>query len=110
MAELGKLYTSVRLGLDTGDSSKTLIAAPGTGMKIRIYRILYIPVIQANQLITIATGATTFLRVPANINIGYPIDTGWLNGGILGVAATALIATPASAGPAGDIFVVYTID
>jgi hypothetical protein len=107
---MAKGYNTVRVALAAADATKTLIAAPGTGMAIKVWRIRYNPTTQAAQAITVATGATTFMLIASNIGIGIPFDSTWLNGGILGVAATALIATPAAAGPAGDFFVTYTIE
>jgi hypothetical protein len=107
---MAKGYNTVRVALAAGDASKTLVAAPGTGMAIKIWRLRYNPTTQSNNAITVATGATTFMVIAANIGIGIPFDTDWLNGGILGVAATALVATPGAAGPAGDFYITYTIE
>ena len=103
-----KLYTTVKVDLLAGDSTRTLIAAPGTGVSLVIFRINYISKTSAAQALNVATGATNFLNFAASIAAHTVIDTGWLDGGIIGVSATALIATPASAGPAGTFFVTYT--
>jgi hypothetical protein len=107
---MAKGYNTVRVALGASDSTKTLVAAPESGMAIKVWRIRYNPTTQAAQAITVATGSTTFMIIASNIAIGVAYDTGWLNGGILGAAETALIATPASAGPAGDFFVSYTVE
>ena len=110
MSDLGKLFTTVKVDLAIGDSTKTIVAAPSAGVAIRIFRILYISKTSASQALNVATGATNFLNLAIDITAHVIIDTGWLDGGILGVAATALIATPDAAGPAGSFYVTYVTE
>jgi len=101
--------TTVKVDLAASDSTKTLVAAPPADVKLKIYRISYISKTSAAQALAVATGATNFLDLAASITAHAIIDTGWLEGGITGVAATALIATPSAAGPAGSFYVTYTL-
>lgn len=105
--ELQTSYISVRVALLAADTTRTLIAAPPAGVRIRIFKITYVSVTSAAQAVVVAAGATTVLNLGASIAAGRVPDTGWLEGGMLMPAATALIATPAAAGPAGDFFVTY---
>ena len=110
MSDLGKLYTTVKVDLLAADTTRTLVAAPDTGTSIRVFRILYISKTSAAQPLNVATGATNFMNLAAEITAHIILDTGWLDGGLAGVAATALIATPDAAGPAGTFYVTYAID
>ncbi len=93
--------------LGAGASTLTLIGAvPGGGIKL--YRLWYYSQTSAAQVITIAAGSQTILTLAASVTAHAVIDTGWLDNGVLLTAATALIATPAAAGPAGTFFVTYT--
>jgi hypothetical protein len=110
MSDLGKLFTTVKVDLLAADTTRTLVAAPGDGVVIRVFRILYISKTSASQALNVATGATNFLNLAIDISAHVIIDTGWLDGGIAGVDNTALIATPAAAGPAGSFYVTYVTE
>lgn len=105
----GAGFNTALVPLAAGDASKTLVAAV-TGMRIKVFRLAYLPNVSAAQLISVATGATVFHIIASGTAVNAFIDTGWMNGGVVGVVSTALIATPAAAGPAGTFVVVYTIE
>ncbi len=95
------------LALAAGASTLTLISAPPVGQS-KLYRLWYYSQTSAAQAITIAAGSQTVLTLAASVTAHAIIDTGWLDNGIELTEATALIATPAAAGPAGTFFVTYT--
>lgn len=101
---------SARGGLLAADTSRTIITAPPAGNRIRVYRICYVSETSSANVVTVAAGATTLLTLAASVTAHVVIDTGWLDGGLVMPAATALIATPAAAGPAGEFFVTYSLE
>lgn len=105
--ELKTLYQTANVNLAAGDSTKTIIVAPDAGVQIRIHRAVYMSKTSAAQALALAVGATNILDLAASVTAHTVIDTGWLEAGILCPAATALIATPAAAGPAGKFLVTY---
>ena len=108
--ELKTPYRVARSALLAADTTRTMVAAPSAGVQIRVFKIWYSSVTSAAQAVTVAAGATTLLRLGASVASGQTPSTGWLENGVLMPAATALIATPAAAGPAGDFFVTYTLE
>lgn len=101
---------TIEVALAAGNSTKTLIGAPPAGIRIRIFKILYISKTSAAQTLAVAAGATNVLDLAENVIAHSVVDTGWLEGGLLMPAATALVATPGAAGPAGSFFVTYRVE
>lgn len=90
---------SASVELAAGDSSKTLVAAV-TGKQIVVTTLVAQIFTAAAQLVTIAAGSTTVAKIASNQAVGtYEIVPG-LRKGIAGQAGSALVATPAAAGPA----------
>jgi hypothetical protein len=58
---------TVEVALAATDDAKTLIAAPATGIRIRIYKILYISKTSAAQTLAVAAGSTNVLDLAENI-------------------------------------------
>lgn len=88
---------SAEVSLATGDSTKTLAAAV-TDKSYVVTSITATVVTAAAQLVTIAAGTTTILKVPASGTGQYrlgPYETG-----LVGQSGSAIVITPASAGPA----------
>jgi hypothetical protein len=113
---MAKLFTTVKVDLAAADASKTLIAAPSGGVTdpekagIRIHRIVYISKTSAAQALSVDIGTVNILDLAASVTAHTVIDTGFMDGGIRGQVETALVATPAAAGPAGSFYVTYSID
>lgn len=110
MSDLGKLFTTVKVDLLAADATRELVADPGDGSAIRVFRILYISKTSASQLLNVAVGTVNYLNLAIDISAHVIIDTGWLDGGIIGQASEAMVATPAAAGPAGSFYVTYVIE
>jgi len=108
--ELKTPYTVARAALLAADTTRTLVAAPQAGVRIRVFRVRYSSVTSAAQAVAVAAGSTTVLNLGASVLAGLTPGTGWLEGGLLMPAATALIATPAAAGPAGDFYITYMLE
>lgn len=110
-----RILNSALAVLAASDVAKTLVAAPSGGVAtnekaaLRIHRIVYKSKTANANAIVIACGATEFGTI-TNLAANGDWDTGLLEGGILCPAETALIATPAAAGPAGYFYVDYSID
>lgn len=106
--------------LDTGDTSKDLVAAPGTAatalltdsvnnLQLLLKKITYISQTAAAQAIVVqalASGAI-LLSLPASVTAGVinTVDYGYLPLG----AGRKITATPAAAGPAMRFIVEYAI-
>jgi len=103
-------FLVANVDLAAGDSTKTVIAAPAAGVRIRIFHTVYISKTSAAQALALACGTLSVLDLAASVTAHTVIDTGWTDGGQVGPAATALIATPAAAGPAGKFIVTFTLE
>lgn len=110
MSDLGKLFTTVKVDLLAADVTRELVADPGDGSYIRVFRILYISNTSASETLSVDAGTVNYLNLAIDISAHVIIDTGWLDGGILGQASEALDATPGAAGPAGSFYVTYVIE
>lgn len=88
---------SAEVSIATGDSSKTLAAAVA-GASYVVTRLTATVYTAAAQLVTIAAGTTTILKIPASGTGQYQV--GPMERGLVGQSGTAIIITPASAGPA----------
>lgn len=103
-------FRTANVDLAASDSTKTIIAAPGAGTRIFVYRAVYISKTSHTATLSLAvSGSTSILDLAASIAAHTVIDTGWLDGGLEQAAATALVATPSGAGPAGKFLVTYEI-
>lgn len=111
----GRTYLATLVQLLAADTTRTLIAAPGTGgteaylPAIRVHRIIYLSETANASAVTVACGATELCLI-TNLAANSIFDTGLIEPGIICPSETALIATPAAAGPAGKFFVIYSID
>lgn len=94
--------------LDTGDASKTLLAAAGSSPaenKWKLYKIGFNIETAAAQAVTISDGTTTLFVIPASHAVGfYEVDLG----GVELATRAALTATPAAAGPKIRFRVIYS--
>lgn len=95
----------VKVLLAAGDATKTLKASPGTGKALVITKWSYRSTTLAAQAITLADGTTNLDVFEASIAVGTIKEGPRLEVGVKLAAASALVATPAAAGPAG-IFIV----
>lgn len=93
----------VAVNMAAADASKTLVAAV-TGKSIVVTKLTAHVFTAAAQLVTVAAGTTTVGKVAVSLPIGVYmlVDT---ETGLVGQSGSALIATPAAAGP-GVFFVV----
>lgn len=93
------------------DVSRTLVAAPGAGQKLRIFSILATIVTAAAQQVNVGvSGGTTaqqIISIPASATVQTDY---WSDEGFVLPANTALTAVPAAAGPAVQFLVEYTIE
>jgi len=100
---------SVSIRLAAADASKTLVAAPGAGKRLRIYRLVATIVTAAAQQIDVKSsgGAVVVASIPASAST--PVIWESQNGLALTVNET-LVAAPAAAGPAVQFLVEYAIE
>lgn len=113
MATYSQEYTekfTAKADLGAADSTKTVIVAPREGVHIRVFRAVYISKTSAAQALSLDAGTSNVLDLAASVTAHAVIDTGEMAGGLLMPAATALIATPAAAGPAGSFYVTYRLE
>lgn len=94
-----------------GDATRALVAAPGAGLRLRIFSILATCVTAAAQIVDVGVdgGGVTqqVMSIPASGTT--PTDY-WSDEGFTLPANTALSAKPAAAGPAWQFLVEYTIE
>lgn len=96
----------VTVAMVAADATKTLVAAPAAGLSLVITKWSYRSTTSAAQAITLAGGATTIDVFAASLVVGTLTEgPNCLEIGVQLPAATALIATPAAAGPAGRFIV-----
>lgn len=110
MGYTGLPLRTALVAIAAADSTKVVIAAPATGLRIRVFRARYVSKTSAAQAMTLGDGTTNVLDLGASITAGVDPDSGFLPGGVALAAATALTATPAAAGPAGVFYVQYLIE
>ena len=103
-------FETVKVDLLAADTTRTLVPAPRAGVGIKLQRIVYISKTSAAQALNVAAGATNAMNLAASITAHLVLDTGELKGGMKMPAATALVATPAAAGPAGSFYVTYSLE
>lgn len=92
---------SFSVSLAAGDATKTLVAAR-TGRCIVITHLVYDVITSAAQLVTVAAGTTVVKRIAPSVAVGAEGFVGPMDYGLVGQSGSALVATPAAAGPAID--------
>jgi hypothetical protein len=86
--------------LDTGDTSKTIVAVPsGTRKRIVVTFIHCFSVIAAAQAVQAKIGTVVVADLPATWPVASEFFSGSLYKGLRGDAGAALVITPAAAGP-----------
>lgn len=90
---------SAEVTLDTGDTSKSLLAAPGANKQIVVTFLVASVVVSAAQAVDIAIGTVNVMRIGASPGVAAQQFMGPMVEGIKGIANTALVITPAAAGP-----------
>lgn len=91
---------SAEVTLGAGETSHVIQAAPGANKTLVVTFIVIHILTSAAQAADITIGATNILRLPASLAAGSEAFFGPLIRGIVGAANTALVITPAAAGPA----------
>lgn len=97
--------------LAVGDASKILVAAPGAGLAIRVFKIIPSVLTAAAQAIQVGVNAggitQQLLAIAASVTLATIFDS---DEGYRLPANTALSAVPAAAGPAVNFVVEYVIE
>jgi len=89
---------AAQVTLAAGDTTKTLLAAPGAGRTTVVTSLACTVGLAAAQVVTVAGGTSTYLVIGASA----PLATYFTPDMVYGLAApvnTAIIITPAAAGP-----------
>jgi hypothetical protein len=92
---------SFSVSMAAADATKTLVAAKA-GRSIVITHFVYHVITSAAQLVTVAAGSMVVKRIGASEAVGSEGFIGPMEYGLVGQSGSALIATPAAAGPAVD--------
>jgi hypothetical protein len=91
---------SAEITLGTGDTTKTLLAAPtGTRKAIVVTHCVAHVLVAAAQAVDIKIGTVMVRRLGVSEAVGNESFVGPMDYGLIGQAATALTIVPAAAGP-----------
>lgn len=90
---------SAEVTMAAGDATKTILAAK-TGKKTVVTHLVYHVITSAAQAVDIAIGTMNVKRIAASEAVGSEGFIGPMDYGLVGASGTALVATPAAAGPA----------